>query len=284
MFFLYLITFILLSCNSFDLLNFQPTWTENLHALCLNSVPASPYFELYGAIVCGEALKNPQFAMLFQQTGLIHILVVSGSHLILISKFNSWKALEIPILLAYSAMVGLQPPVVRSLLQILIQKLLTRYGVKHTAWNVVFLSGLVTWSLQASWISSLSFQLSWFCALILSITQGRSLLFRSTAIYLCTSIILCQFQWPHPVGILMNIFVAPLMGVVLFPISALSLLIHSLAPAVDWIWFLLLKLCECISSGIIMFPRQPSNLLYIWMVIWFLHFYVHLRSVLEPRP
>src|SRR4051794_30757452 len=90
-----------------------------LHAQCLGFAPDSKFKAWYQAIVCGKNLPPSQEKGWFQQTGLIHVIVVSGSHLVFLddvlalvlggSRIAVWIR---NLLLGFFALISnLQPPV-----------------------------------------------------------------------------------------------------------------------------------------------------------------------------
>ena len=64
--------------------------SNSLHQICLKILPPSDYLEVNQALVCGENLKSEALKQLFIDTGLYHLIVVSGSHLILIAAALEW--------------------------------------------------------------------------------------------------------------------------------------------------------------------------------------------------
>ncbi len=272
-----IITFTLLSSHLACVLNFPSEIVSGPHNFCLKIAPSGQFIELYQAIVCGETISNPQFLKSFRDSGLMHIMVVSGSHLLTLRSLILWPRLQIPLLILYCCVTNFQPPVVRGIVQLVLQE-----SVKPLNWSAntcVFVSGLLTWSLRPEWISSLSFQLSWMCALALSMTEKRSLLFRVSVLYFCTAIILAQFQWPHPVSILMNATLAPFIGAFLFPVSLLTFAFPFISPLTDFLWAALLATCSFITDGILMFPGFEVGTLKIWILIWFVSLFAQLKRV-----
>src|SRR4051812_13509506 len=55
---------------------------EPIHKICANRFNKSPQREFHSAIVCGSDLTSQTLYDAFRRTGLIHLIVVSGSHLI----------------------------------------------------------------------------------------------------------------------------------------------------------------------------------------------------------
>ena len=55
---------------------------ENLHRLCIAQVSNNRHQVLNSAFICGHELTSETLYELFRQTGVLHIIVVSGSHLI----------------------------------------------------------------------------------------------------------------------------------------------------------------------------------------------------------
>src|SRR5438045_3594534 len=61
-----------------------------LHRICLAQVPQdSIYPDVYAALVCGENLTNEKIKRDFIETSLIHVIVVSGTHLLFLMQIFS---------------------------------------------------------------------------------------------------------------------------------------------------------------------------------------------------
>ncbi|MCS6837685.1 MAG: ComEC/Rec2 family competence protein [Bdellovibrionaceae bacterium] len=145
------------------------------HQMCLNWFTECPREEFLQALFCGRPLPYSPERQDFIATQLIHVLVVSGFHLTLLSNilnrlFPYSLKPAIPLFLTgYALMTRFQPPVVRALLEtVLINKMRPH--------NAIIWSYLLTLCLMPQWSSSLSFQLSIVARSVLFIFQNRSLL------------------------------------------------------------------------------------------------------------
>lgn len=156
--------------------------------MCLKSCPPVAHADFLRAVVCGEPLSGAAVAASlhgdFVRTGLIHLLVVSGSHLIGLEiwvRFLS-KALRPPrlrdavifsSLAAFVAMTLATPPVVRAFAAWVLAWTNDRQRLGWTRAQILTMSGAATlatcrtrWdigSLVLSWVAALA--LAWSAAL-----------------------------------------------------------------------------------------------------------------------
>src|SRR5688500_17879001 len=83
-FFLILLTS-LLFFGRFDMLNTASSQNFFLHQSCLRNIPENAESELLlRSLVFGATLKDPQLKKLLSDSALIHLIVVSGSHFIVL--------------------------------------------------------------------------------------------------------------------------------------------------------------------------------------------------------
>ena len=100
---------------------------------CLLATPSSRHQALYAAFVCGLDLPPGATKEIFVNAGLIHILVVSGSHLLfaeqLLKKVSSrWVGVG---LTAYCWLTGWGAPALRALTRRFAAALLADWGWSH---------------------------------------------------------------------------------------------------------------------------------------------------------
>jgi predicted membrane metal-binding protein len=221
--------------------NLTAQFSSQLQSICISSVNSEiRHNELLGAFICGKSLSPGTIRDLWTTTGLYHLLVVSGSHLIaLISCWDfltlsakaalpksntsfepAFTVLEALLLLAFSLMTGFQAPLVRSLLGKLLNHLSQTYKWGWPSDIIVMSSGVSCLLLFPDWISSRSLILSWMASLAL--TQGRGLL--QKAVYVFAFVLPCLWGWGqlNPITILVNVILAPVQGVVLLISCLLS--------------------------------------------------------------
>jgi hypothetical protein len=205
---------------------------------CQHWLPRGRFIELDAALLCGVDLPASGVRQALLDTGLIHIMVVSGSHLAFLETLlASWPALNrlvTPILVSYCFLVGFEPPVVRALIRrFLDQPLKRHYAVTSLQLEAatIFLALLI----YPPWITSRSFLMSWMCGLALS---SPKLGWRSQSLELSVKcyFFLLPFCWSSPLTILWNTLLAPLVGTSLFPARLLTYFFHFLAPLTNWLW------------------------------------------------
>ena len=125
------------------------------HKRCLKFEPLLPSEgtpTAVSSLVCGASLKDSVAVSPWRNLGLIHLLVVSGGHLMILAwcldriRTPSW--IRTPILILFTLMNRLDPPVLRSLFGLLGSQPLRRLGwtpaesVLVTTWLCLpFLSG-----------------------------------------------------------------------------------------------------------------------------------------------
>jgi hypothetical protein len=208
-------------------------------SFCVRATPSSVFHELYSAIVCGESVRQQEYLHLFRGSGLIHILVVSGAHLIwldaLFARARLKPLLRVPLFFVYTLFSGFGAPIVRSFLQIV-------FSMGFPAFNLslrIAASGLLTWTLRPVGEQALSLQLSWCCALILCAARlllSRSWLLSCAVIYVGLLPLLLTFTMPHPFSILMNWAFSATIGIALFPASLFCFVCPVVTPIVDVLW------------------------------------------------
>ncbi|HRK06645.1 MAG TPA: ComEC/Rec2 family competence protein [Pseudobdellovibrionaceae bacterium] len=170
---------------------FAATWSEPVHQLCLSEAPNILSRDVLQSLICGSALSSSVDARVWKQLGLVHLLVVSGGHLVvldfvlmkllgLVGILQRWPRLSQT--LRWSLMTAMifanqfAPPVWRAYLAMAIGEPLHRRGWTSTQ------RGLAAFWLALAAVGSsgdlLSLALSAICAWIL--TWPRPLLSRGT--------------------------------------------------------------------------------------------------------
>jgi competence protein ComEC len=198
--------------------------------ICLSTM-STPVdgLELLKAFLCGKPLNNGPLQDLWMQTGLYHLLVVSGGHLVLLewalaAAENFFRrrqilpktlvsVISVLILLGFTLMTGFQAPLVRALIARGLGFSSEYLRLNWTASQLVTISGMLCLVLSPAWLTSRSLLMSWLAALAL--TTARSALGKSLAVFLF--MIPCLWGWGqvHPLGILINLLVAEPVAILL---------------------------------------------------------------------
>ena len=258
-----------------------------------------PSSSALGSLVCGLPFPQGQEKSLFIQLGLIHLLVVSGGHFLIIFSFLQSFGVA-PILMgilgvSYLFVSGFEAPALRFLLGFAIAQLTGKFSQKIPADLAALFAGLMTLILFPQWIKSWSLALSWAAALALALHQEHlktqtqrtcawvDLLHKQIWVYLILFIPLLSFQTPHPITILTNFLLAPLLSFVLFPLGFLAMILSFTAPLFEWAWVLTLSILKLIEVSKVYSEKEKLNLLWIWLYIFIIHFIFHFYRVHRKR-
>ncbi len=256
--------------------------SQKLHSTCLNFTPKSKNSPLTQAVVCGSQKEIPQNQLqLLKNSGLIHLIVVSASHLIFIEWFLS--RIKLPFLLRflvlffYSFVTLLQAPVVRSLLHMLLEVGNRHLKLYWTHLELILFGFIVLYCYNREILNSYSALLS-YCA-ALACTPRLSTFCKNTVVYILLIPVLVNLSPPHPISILFNLAFAPLIGFVAFPLSLLSFMIplHFLIdPFWDFFFFILKTFnIDTLKSTV------PLPLLSLWIYVLVLNCLMILKEKYE---
>lgn len=228
-----------------------------LQSWCVASFTISTYRELNSALLCGKT-PDGSWHDPFISTGLYHLLVVSGAHLIFLVqlielvpvKNKASQFFKVFILLGFTFMAGAQPPLVRALLHLSLTYLNQQGRWQWRRLKTLTYSGLLTLFLIPSWVSSLSFWLSWLAAFAVSSAESFSSrpLKQQTVIYILLLPALLALSSYHPFSILANLAFAPFIGFVMLPSTFLALVFSPWHLANDWFWAVTLNFLKFFSA------------------------------------
>lgn len=270
------------------MLIFSSTFVTELPELCLQHLPGSSLERpALASLVCAQNVTESSLRAGLIDSGLLHLFVVSGSHLI----FLLWvlSALRVPpwmragLLVAYVALTGAQAPALRALLATTVPWLLRRLGGALRTDQKVLFAGVLTLALVPDWFASLSLQLSWACALALGLAPGAGVLASCVVIH----VLLWPFVagWsPHPpIAILCNAVLGPLLGGLLFPVALATMVTELAVKPFDF----LMAALRSVLAGIP--PAPPADgvpLLAIaqgWALLIGFHAGAHLHFLRKAR-
>ncbi len=260
----------------------------NTSKFCLDNVPnQSSYVHFHQALLCGASFKNDPVSSLFQQTNLIHHLVVSGSHALLAWSLlkvfaRFWPTLTMTVYFIFVfillALTGFQPPLLRFLFFFLCRRLF--FFQENSTYLTEFFLTLSLLTCFPSWTGSYSFFLSSIAALGLQIAQhpllDGKLVWKQSLFFLILYYPLQYLGGSHPVGIVFNLIASPVFAVLL-PLEYLSMLFPSwidyLDKFLDIFFMVLKKFCENQHQTSNQTQRLPSSLWVYWcLILCFGHF------------
>ena len=234
---------IILCVNPFSLLSLLKPTGQFLHEWCLQKVQTEgQWTSIYSALLCGEKLPDGEIKKTFIVLGIIHLMVISGAHLIFLEKtwnllpaFRFKKILLVIFLLTYSMSAGLNPPVLRALFSLLLVRINQKLKLFWSPYLRVQISGLLCLLCQSLWLHSVSLQLSWIASMGMSNHRFSTLQSCSLTFILILPII-SHWGGVHPLSIIINWLITPLASCLLLPLSLLIIPFPFLRPFTDWLW------------------------------------------------
>jgi competence protein ComEC len=161
-------------------------WRERISGMMRSVMPEKDAAILQGMLFGGYNGIPAEVVQDFSQTGIVHILSVSGTHIALLSGVMLWLGGKLKlkhfakVLLAavvigfYAAFAGFSPPVIRSLAMGLISLSAGIFGRERDAANALMLSALFMLVMQPGLLYDISFELS------LGATAGLVFLYHKT--------------------------------------------------------------------------------------------------------
>jgi ComEC/Rec2-related protein len=232
------------------------TLANPVHQFCLDHIPRSTnHFELYAAIVCGE---TPGFSLnrwIFQGTGLYHLLVVSGSHLSffngLLRPLNKYRLAAVSkylILGLYTLACGFNPPVARAFIQTIAAPFSRQLRAHWSEPQLCLAVSLFCLCLFPSWVLSLSFWLSWLASMATVWFRHQPLLVKSAGIQIILLPIFFTSGGAHPIVILCNWLLGPVLEFIMLPGSLVTVLLPPLLVVTDFMWNLLIFVLDQLAQ------------------------------------
>ncbi len=230
---------------------------------------------VYQALLIGSYQGvAPEVLEWFKASGTMHILAISGLHLSLITAMclalfhfllrrSTWLLLHthiptlalllsVPVLLLYASLAGLNIPVLRALLSVLLLACAVMLRRHRLQLHVVAAAALLVLALHPLALFSASFQLSFgaVCAIVLILprlawfdqTAGQGICHRLAAFFLSMlqvsvaaslgtlPFLLCHFNRVSLIGPLMNLLVEPLLCLWALPLGLIALIVLPFFP------------------------------------------------------
>ncbi len=294
LFSLLIISILTLSLVRFSVLEIMAPVAEKAHLYCLANLPqSSTSISELKALVCAQNFTNLSDSQFYISSGLIHLFVVSGAHLILIekllNKFNIHQNLIFIIILIYSFACNLNAPVVRCLLAFALNAYFTSKNIRWPAHFKLLIVGLLTLGFNFVWITSLSLQMSWLAAFLVVLGEHfykeASLLFKQSLFFITLLPCIVFFQIPGPVVILLNIILAPVLEFILFPLGLVVWFFNFMSPLFDFLISIFKFILQSLELDFQIQTKDlpPDLVFYNWCLIFLLHAAFHLIHVRKKR-
>lgn len=276
--------------------------STSLHNFCLSFSKTGPYEALYQSLSCGTKLSSNLYP-LFANSGLIHLIIISGLHIALMYRaFNYIQLKLFPFskktatsfsllfLLLYTFMLNLSAPALRAYFFQII-KLINKYYKFH--WSpsyLILISVLLSLLFKPSLWASLSLLLSWTALLVIYFLQQAlthplippaytkpiiKKIIQSTLLYLFLLPFLSQFNNIHPFSIFIQLLFTPLLLFLLIPLSILKYFLLSNVFFIDYLWKIFFTLLQPLQNLLTNGPLSEKRpLLYFWIYTVSLQFFL----------
>lgn len=212
------------------------SWTHPLHTLCTSYFAQANYNRIYQGLICGENALSPTTEVLFKQSGLYHLLIVSGSHFIFLEQIlnlflTKHRKTKFVVFIGFAALCQFNPPVVRALISLILQTLSEHLRLHLRSEQVALLSGLWCLILFPEWFLSHSLILSWLAALALTFSHLSSRQHFLIFIFIYPLFLNNSFY-----SVINNIVAAPLFSFFLFPMTVITALIPWCKDLGNFLW------------------------------------------------
>ena len=285
----------------FSFLDFAQPLATWLHQSCIDYGPQNvKAVKELNALVCGQDFQSLADSEIYIHSGLIHLFVVSGSHLVLIQrtflKFEKFfedrtqfvaQLLTLIIhsfLFIYIFICDLNPPIVRSYFFIVVLSFSKKYLLQVSTQNALLIASLCGLILQPHWITSLSYQMSWIAGITLiyidEIYRQSHLLIKNFLFYMHFYLTMLFLGLPQVVTVLISTAISPLLEYILFPLAFIVYILSDLGPLFD----VLITVLKFVLNQFELKPflRDFNSYLVIslnWLLIFALHFFIHVRKI-----
>lgn len=252
-----------------------PSSLQSVHFACLKYTQFgdSIAYNLRQALVCGKRVPVSDVKTVFLNSGLIHLLVISGAHLntleYLISKIMFHKPrtarwLTYICFILLNLTCQFQAPCLRALFQKIIQDLNQRYKLFLTPIHEVMYAGTLCVCLLPIMTMSHSLILSWWISLCLKLPIKSNL---NKCIFIYVSLIPWQasFMDLPTISILTNWLLAPTLSLIMTPLALFETLFPIVHKLTAFIWELIFYMLQMISA------HSPSQHIKIPLFVFWIY-------------
>lgn len=285
--FVYILIYIVLISHTirFSVIDFLIGFCSQLHSSCVEAAFGHVRsFESLQALVCGKNFSDPAQSNLLIASGLIHLFVVSASHLMILRKIIFYllcnKVATFLLLFLYCGVCNFNPPIVRSFAALLILAVIEKINLKWKTENLVLVSGLICLILSPAWINSLSLQMSWIAALTLSVISyffaKANPIFKNSLFYFQYLATFNFIGIPHPASIGVATIFTRFLEYVLFPLALAVYLFPFLGSVFDFLIVSLNMILSKLELTVIFRPYDSEKMIFInWVLIISLHLFLN---------
>lgn len=258
---------------------------RHLNLECVRVMPKnSTITHDLAALVCGRALPESPTKENLTRTSMIHIFVVSGSHLILIEQVVSLLIFFLPVavqqsthglvLFAFTLITGASAPTVRAFISWGFRIFVSRRRLNWSAIEQVTLLSFLLLTIYPIWFSSFSFILSSLAALGMAQNKWAAPGPKAIVLYVLLFPPLYFISAPHPLSILCNLLLVPVVGLVLFPLALLTCVLPFLTSTTEYFFAVFHGVLSFVTKHLPMKNDVVVDLpLWIWIYFVLCFFY-----------
>ena len=261
----------------------------------------SPYLKVF--ILGDKEDIDDDIMESYRSNGISHLFSISGMHISLFAgvilyvlkriSYNNYFNYSVVILflISYAILVGNSPSVIRSLTMYILFAINKLFNLKIESINIMCITLIILLVINPFYIYNISFIYSYTITLMIVIYRRniksiknplKRLLYISTISFLASfPICIYNFYQVNILSIILNIFLVPLVSIIIFPLSLISFII----PIMSNILIIFIKLMENISLfiskyhlGIIYFPKPSIPLIIIYYSC--IHLFLHNKKYL----